>query len=363
MDWWNKPNQTLDCGHCGATFIATPSQVKHHKYEHRAAFCSPICRTAEDSRRKRRPKPVYGPCPTCGERFESRVPKTYCSMQCYVRSPAFQEQARTLSQYNVPRTKRREDRNCLTCGAVFQVIGSSSKKFCSAGHYRAYMAKRFDRWIANPQNLALPQAYDEFLNSEELSCLVEGCNWRGHWLSLHMNFAHGVPADEFKRAAGFNLKSGIISAPMRESLAQRPQCLAPGQGEYLTTAVSHKSHIRNYQSLEGKEHRHKAMALMLGQQGPTRTCKGCGQGFRQQHLHGRRLFCSFPCRDEWYRQQNAKQNWMANCATCGSQFHCTRYRYNRMVQGMPVCCSLSCRQALNGARPRRAAKAQTSDRP
>ena len=104
------------------------------------------------------------------------------------------------------------------------------------------MAKRFDRWIANPQTLALPQAYDEFLTGEELPCLVEGCNWRGQWLSLHMNYTHGVPADEFKRAAGFNLKSGIISGPMREALAQRPQSLAPGQGEYLAGA-SHRSHV------------------------------------------------------------------------------------------------------------------------
>lgn len=350
-NWWDEPNQTLTCGHCDATFVATPSQLKHHKYENLAAYCSPICRTAETSQRLRRPKPEFGPCPTCGQRFESRQPKIYCSMKCYVASTAFRQHVQALRQFNVPRTKRREDRACLECGTVFQVIASSPKKFCSQQHYRAYMTKRFDRWIANPQTLALPQAYDEFLTREELPCLIEGCDWRGHWLSLHMNYAHGVPADEFKRAAGFNLGSGIISAPMRELLTQRPQCLHPGTGEELGGA-SALSHVRHYRSLEGREHRHKALAIKLAQHGPRRICKGCGQSFTQSTPGGRALFCSISCRDEWYRQQPIKRDWEAPCVSCGRTFACTKGQHTRAAQGLPVCCSHTCRQKLNGSRPR-----------
>ena len=213
------------------------------------------------------------------------------------------------------------------------------------------MAKRFDRWIANPQSLALPQAYDEFLNSEELPCLVEGCNWRGHWLSLHMNYAHGVPADEFKRAAGFNLHSGIISAPMRESLAHRPQSLSPGHGEYLGGA-SERLHVQTYQSLEGREHRHKALAILLAQHGPTRTCKGCGQAFTQSTPQGRALFCSRPCRNEWYRQHDWQRRWTVTCAACGVSFACAVHQYRRTQRGLPVCCTATCKGKLNGSRPK-----------
>jgi hypothetical protein len=213
------------------------------------------------------------------------------------------------------------------------------------------MAKRFDRWIANPQSLALPQAYDEFLNSEELPCLVEGCNWRGNWLSLHMNFAHGVRADEFKRAAGFNLHSGIISPSLRDALAQRPQALSPGHGESLGGA-SERSHVQGYQSLEGREHREKAMALVRAEFGPTRVCKGCGQTFTQRTPSGRALFCSVPCRDDWYRRQPTKRDWTATCAFCGVSFACTRFQHVRAIHGRPVCCTDICKGKLNGSRPK-----------
>ena len=108
--WWDEP-RSLTCGHCGATFLATPSQLKHHKYEQIKAYCSPICRTAADSQRKRQPTPVYGPCPTCGSRFESRVPKTYCSLKCYVASPAFRHTSQLARERSLltPRTWGRHD--------------------------------------------------------------------------------------------------------------------------------------------------------------------------------------------------------------------------------------------------------------
>jgi hypothetical protein len=361
--WWDTPHE-LTCDHCEATFIATVSQLKHRRYEQqRTAYCSRICQEAAASARLKQPTPVYGPCPTCGKRFESRVPKIYCSMKCYTSSRAFREMTRLAREKSklTPRSPRRrgEERTCLECGVSFYVQPAGTKRFCSRQHYRAFMAKRFDRWIANPQSLALPQCYDEFLTSEELPCLVNGCNWRGHWLSLHMNFAHGVQADDFKRAAGFNLNSGIISAPMAESLAQRPQCLSPGHGEHLIGHTDPGRRVRRYQSLEGREHRQKAMALALTMPGPPRVCKGCDKPFTQAHRSGRALFCSIPCRDEWYRRQPTKRDWTATCATCGVTFACTKYQHKRIADGLPVCCSEQCKGILNGSRPKpKARKAQ-----
>ena len=69
--------------------------------------------------------------------------------------------------------------------------------------------------------IALPQAFDEFLTSDVLPCLVEGCDWKGHHLSMHMNQTHGVTAENFKKLAGFNLGSGIVSAPLHQHYCER----------------------------------------------------------------------------------------------------------------------------------------------
>ena len=57
------------------------------------------------------------------------------------------------------------------------------KKFCSKDCRRLHYAERFDRWVANPETLALPQCYDEFLMQEELPCLIDGCEWKGKHLA------------------------------------------------------------------------------------------------------------------------------------------------------------------------------------
>ena len=149
----------------------------------------------------------------------------------------------------------------------------------------------------------------------DLTCVVDGCDWKGKHLTLHMNQAHGVNAGEFKRAAGFNLSTGVIAKPLAESLrerevvgiaahmddADRSAALALAQ-EALAA-----NHIR-YRSLEGREHAKKARA-MLGP-GPQRTCAGCGKAFQQSTPMGKALYCSRECRDNAYAEQrraNAKR--------------------------------------------------------
>ena len=215
-----KPPYWLTCGHCKTEFQGTWSQFKHVRYEAKNTFCSMICQKAWLSNLLRKPKPQHGPCPTCGCMFESRAPKRFCSMRCYLASPI--HPMRTLAGTEASRRKRlslpddarynRERRHCLHCDGEFVEIPSKPKRFCSQACYRLYMAGRFDRWIASPQRIALPQAYDEFLASEELPCLVEGCESVGQHLSTHMNITHGVPAAEFKRAAGFNATTGVVKS-------------------------------------------------------------------------------------------------------------------------------------------------------
>ena len=328
----------LECGHCGARFKGSDSQARKVKYEKQAVYCSATCRAAASSQKAReqaaregkklRKGVLAGPCKTCGKMFESRIDKTFCSLDCYTKSEQFKSMvaenlkkagSRESIQRRAQAAKLGQDVPCLECGTEFyQKLpskGRAAKKFCDTTCYRSYLAKRFDRWIANPDGMALPQCYDEFLDREELACVVDGCDWKGQHLTLHMNQAHGVRADEFKRAAGFNLSTGVIAKPLAVALrerellgvaanmddAARAAALALSQEALAATSI-------RYRSLEGREHAKKARA-MLGA-GPQRTCEGCGKLFQQSTPMGKAMYCSRECRDNTYakqRQANAKQ--------------------------------------------------------
>lgn len=320
---------SLPCGHCAAIFQGSDSQAWKVKYEQRTVYCSDTCRGAALGKKAQeqavrdgkqlRKGVLAGPCKTCGKMFESRIDKMFCSMDCYIKSDQFREMQ---SKYWAPseevkarisaKLKKGEDVPCMECGTEFYQKrpskGKPARKFCNTTCYRAYLAKRFDRWVANPESMALPQCYDEFLDREELACVVEGCEWKGNHLTLHMNQAHGVMADEFKRAMGFNLSTGVISKPLAEALRERIVVgVAAGMDDSARAAalvLSQEAIANNpirYRSLEGLEHAKKSRA-MLGP-GPFRTCCGCGKAFQQSTPMGKALYCSPECRDNAYATQ------------------------------------------------------------
>ena len=328
--------ESLECGHCGSKFKGSDSQARKVKYEKRVVYCSNACRMAAISKKAReqavregkrlRKGVLAGPCKTCGKMFESRVDKMFCSMDCYIKSDQFRDMqskhwalSDEVKAKISAKLKKGKDVTCLECGAEFYQKpsgkGHPARKFCNTTCYRAYMAKRFDRWVANPESMALPQCYDEFLDSEELACVVEGCDWKGKHLTLHMNQAHGVRADEFKRAAGFNLTTGVIAKPLAEALRERQVVGFAANTDDAERAAARAlaqdalaANPIRYRSLEGREHAKKARA-MLGP-GPQRTCKVCGKVFQQSTSMGRALYCSLKCREIAYaeqRHQGAKQ--------------------------------------------------------
>ncbi len=288
-----------------------------------------------------------GPCPECGKHFESRYVKTYCGMKCWVNSPAFKAQQKANNDKKKAEAAVRGE--CLQCGAEFFAKASRKQKFCCKSHYRAYMAERFDRWIASPQAIALPQAYDEFLTLEELPCLIEGCDWHGRNLGQHLNFAHGIPANEFKKLAGFNKTTGLVTPDLSQSLASRPHLafasLPPGVG----TKKGDPSAKRGQSpSLEAKEHLAKARVL-LGETPSQhkRTCKGCGKEFQQEYYFGVTKYCSLDCRAAHYAKKRPIVTLV--CAECGSTFQSqSRDQQRRSAKGLPVFHSFSCRQKHNG---------------
>jgi hypothetical protein len=152
---------------------------------------------------------------------------------------------------------------------------------------------------------------------EELPCLIDGCDWKGRHLSIHLNAAHGVRADDFKRAAGFNINTGLVNRELFEQLSKRP-IHVDHLGEFPLPST--KGAVFNYQSLEGREHRMKTR-LESGV-GPERICRGCGKEFTQSSIYGRALYCSIPCREKDYRR----------IAKINSHSHskCTRENTNQM---------------------------------
>jgi hypothetical protein len=320
----------LKCGHCSCTFKGSDSQARNVKYENRVVYCSAICRHAALRNKFSTPVPNRGPCKHCGNEFFSRTAKIYCSLNCYINSKQFKEMQ---GQYKpcsdearakvAESLKKGKDVPCLECGTEFYQKRASkarpSRKFCCMTCYRAYLAKRFDRWVANPEGLALPQCYDEFLDREELTCIISGCEWKGHHLSLHINQAHGVQANEFKRAAGFNLKTGVISKPLAQTLRKRENigvALNPDGTSYLLGQVALKNNPVQYRSLESKEHQKKARAMMGV--GPKRCCNGCGTAFQQSTPYGRAIYCSATCREAHYAAMKREQSMQRSRQTDGT---------------------------------------------
>lgn len=313
----------LTCSHCKCTFAGTASQAIHHISEGRNTYCSKACQYAFLREKYSTPIPNRGACGGCGNEFYSRRDAKFCSMKCYTGSTQFSDmladaRANSKTPYSIAKRAasqlRGEGKPCLECGAdVYVKKSEMTKKFCSAICYRSHMAKRFDRQIASPEQMSLPQGYDAFLDREELNCLIEGCGWSGKHLSVHMNAAHGIQANDFKRAAGFNKSTGVVSKDTAQALTERASqgialdpsywCLSGADIKASTETIANRI---NYRSKESLEHRVKGMALAATVIGPERVCAGCGCAFTQATSVGRTKYCTVACRSIAYSLASKK---------------------------------------------------------
>lgn len=302
--------------------------------------------------------PLRGPCKTCGILFRSYGTKIFCSMKCYQISPGFQkrirEQAMAASQSQRVRAGFSElgrlKKECLNCKTPFFVKPTEmrKRKYCSTLCYRQWMAERFDRWIANPESIALPQCYDEFLTADELPCLIAGCDWRGKELGNHVNAAHGIVAKEFKQLAGFNLGTGLISADLNRILSKSKLEMRPWENNISWGSKRGKfEHRSSFKSLEGKEHASKARMILTasGPNGKFRPCRYCGKSI-EQSWQGSRFYCNKQCCKD---HQKIKNRAVAEfiCDWCGSIFSGSYYQKLNREKGKSVFCDIYCRQARN----------------
>lgn len=302
-------------------------------------------------------KPLSGPCKNCGAMFKSRGTKVrhYCSMRCYVTSDECKTRLKMIGEKGTKTAVARWAEwkpttiNCLNCKKEVRVKPGDKRKYCGSTCYRTYMAGRFDRFVAAPENIALPNNYDEFLTKDVLPCLIDGCGWSGAHLSLHMNQAHGITAAQFKKLAGFNLSSGIISKPLHEALCERDrQGVAIPVNGFFNNGKAPPQPKERYLSLEAREHAMKARALALeGNTGPVRACLGCGVNFTQSTIFGRAKFHSIECRDDFYARKIQKEKHELSCVVCGNGFSGSRQQWRSANAGSPVVCGAACRGTLN----------------
>ena len=265
-----KDTQIIPCSNCGKLIKRNKTQMKRSKNK----VCSKACEIANTKRAtalrnsKKAKTPcgnddcnnigVYrrGLCRSCFMKWDMNIPKnrhkhvgicpvcnkeflswykdsTHCSNSCYIKSDVFKA---AREKFKADCKKLRVDKKCLNCGKVMSLppnkittghikrrksgkdYMSLPKSFCSRSCYREYFANRFERYIAQTSHLNKPEHYDSFLSQEYLPCLIDGCNWSGVNLAIHMNICHGVTAKELKALAGFNRNTGVITTKLSKLL-------------------------------------------------------------------------------------------------------------------------------------------------
>jgi hypothetical protein len=371
LEPWDAP--AFLCGWCKAEFSPTAAQRKHRRYEsaHRS-YCCATCQFQAVGAQKRLPAPagvkgkkgpLRGPCRTCGEAFRSYGAKFYCSQKCYVKSDEFSARMAAHNKELNESIRRQAGaadpssptvtRPCPGCGEDFTTpFRDRGKRFCSNPCRRSYFAERFDRFVANPEEIALPQNYDEFLDRNELPCVVDGCEWVGSNLSTHCNHTHGITSDQLKEILGFNKGSGLVSKSLAQTLraSNSPRGNdAEAMAEMRPKAIEATRSGSREARAEAKEHSRKSSAELANLEDHTKSplpCRGCGAPVVQKVV-GRKLFCSVKCRGNWYAAKNAQKDTPLVCGMCSATFMGNRSQVRRAERGQAVFCTTHCRQRNN----------------
>ena len=314
------------CANCGVDFESMNRSQLASARNGRNVYCGTTCRKKMDIKLQQlRPGPhVCGPCPTCGKEFQSKTKnKRFCSLDCYTKSDEL------LSRLAANSALQAMEWKCHHCGED----ATRKRKFCNDFCRRRFFAERFDRFIANPEVIALPQNFDEFLNKDELPCLIKGCEWIGVGLSHHVNFYHGIEPDKFREMVGFNKGTALMGVAARQRRSEVMHDLIDnGVITPCTFPIEQCSKVRGGVRLEGAEHWKKAMAINGGMQ------KLISAGAkRAKSLEGRKLSSETAKRTH---EQMPKITRV--CQECSKQYETPQNHKNRSKY-----CGLKCRNASN----------------
>ncbi len=332
------------CGWCDKEFESDSRSQLVAVRRHNAVYCSKECK---NKRNNAQPGPHAGVCVNCGSGFRSRTKgKRYCSMKCYIESPETIERLRLRNEEAASKRP-----NCPQCGGKTK----TKRKFCSTLCQRRFFDERFDRFIASPETLALPQNYDEFFCKDELPCIIEGCDWVGHRLGYHCNIVHGIDVVKLRELAGFNRRTGTVSAPEQQRLSDQGKTLFE-DGKTGHAFLEMQEEIKNGErerpqsnpsdTLESREHRRKAAALRRAVI-VTRVCNECEREYESTALAHGSLFCSVKCRSVGERERRRQGVSEEKCSYCGEIFIANQWKADRVRNGHKVTCSDLCRNRMN----------------
>jgi predicted nucleic acid-binding Zn ribbon protein len=269
-------------------------------------------------------------CANCGKPFEAHSErKQFCSIRCYTTSPALRER---LKEANERHLANRVTKECPVCSAAFTAKPSRAGQVtCSKPCQRKWFEARFDRFIASAAALTHVSMFDEFMSQEELPCLVKGCSWSGKSLGVHVNHVHGITADQLREMAGFNKTTGLVCAETFTKMSVRPQ----SQARKLVAPRDTRGRTGKW-SAETRERILKARALTPLK---PRICTVCGKGFESKRPA---KVCSYLCQDR-LRQQHKEPG---ACFICAKPIMMSRSQIDRTKKGLPVVCSITCRNQL-----------------
>lgn len=289
-------------------------------------------------------------CPTCGDVFPTSKDRKFCSFKCYVGSTFFRE---VREKQKKKAEQARIKRECLNCGKTMSLTSSEAhgvknrakgrlqkKRYCSKLCSREYFANRFDRFIMSSSKLEVPASYDEFLVQETLPCLIDGCEWEGHSLSTHMNYEHGITADQFKALAGFNRKTGVISRSLSKTLSK-----SNSGREFLLLSGNQGTHDRSRKRgpmrAEGREHKYKSLIMKIGAKSmEVKVCLHCEAQYHPKEMAHNQKFCSKGCSD---KAREVRLKALLVCSHCKMEFMGSRSQVSKVKKGFPVVCSMKCR--------------------
>lgn len=321
---------SFKCSTCGASFESRDRNQLGSVRRGRNVYCGDKCRSEMDIelQRHRPGRHICGPCPTCRNTFQSKTKgKRFCSLECYTKS---EELLSRLAKNNAAKAK---EWKCHYCDED----APRKRKFCNDFCRRRFFAERFDRFIANPEVIALPQNFDEFLSRDELPCLIEGCDWVGVGLSHHVNFCHGIEPDSFREMVGFNRTTALMGVAARQTRSEvMHELIEKGVITPCAFPVEQCSRERGSARLEGVEHWKKAMAIGGGMQ---RMSAAAAEWARSPE--GRQVLSETAKRTA---EQMPKIT--LSCQECNGQYETPQNQKNRSRF-----CGLKCRNA--NARKRR----------
>ncbi len=285
-----------NCANCGKRFVISASARCRKRKHNKEVFCSKTCAHIY------RGHHVGGyeiKCKTCGkEIIAAYKDKIFCSLDCYIADEEMQERLKSW------RDKRRNAITVECANCKKEITRKMSKigknNFCDQSCYREFMAGRFDRYINSDLTIEQMNNYDEFLSREILPCPVDGCNWEGEQLSLHMNFEHGINAKEFKDLAGFNQSTAVVTKDVLQKYKDVDRTYAlDNLNNIITEEYRRSPWPKHSASRECKEHIKKSRGLY---QGSEFVCPICGKTFTRVH-YGKQIYCSIPCRDIAYKEK------------------------------------------------------------